>query len=196
MNIEITLRIIELSLHMILVIFAASALVAWKKELSGKDKYKLAKDLLGYVMNIRFLVHSKNGSFHQIYLNDIFVDKENFYNDQLTLISQEKVLFDRSIFGLFKHIEIRSDLLLPQQIRKILEELSPISGKRIDSNKSAHTYIQLGGIESSSPFVGEEKSDFSDEIYQMHSTQDCSIRQYFEKWENLVNELKRLTYEK
>ena len=194
MNLEITIRIVEALLQLILVIFAGLALVTWKKELSGKDKYNMAKDLLGYVRNIRFLVHSKNSSYHQIYLNDIFVDKENFYNDQLALISQEKVLFDRSIWGLFKHINIRSDLLLPKQISKTLEELSPSSGKRIGSDKNAYTFIQLGGIESPT-FVNDEEKDFSDEIYQIHSTENLTIGQYFEKWEKLVNELKKLTYE-
>ena len=194
MNLEITIRIVEVLLQLILVIFAGLALVTWKKELSGKDKYNVAKDLLGYIRNIRFLVHSKNSSYHQIYLNDIFVDKKKFYNDQLALISQEKVLFDKSIWGLFKHINIRSDLLLPKQISKTLEELSPSFGKRISSDKNAYTFIQLCGIESPA-FVNEEEKDFSDEIYQIHSTENLTIGQYFEKWEKLVNELKKLTYE-
>ena len=124
----------------------------------------------------------------------IYLSIKKFYNDQLALISQEKVLFDKSIWGLFKHINIRSDLLLPKQISKTLEELSPSFGKRISSDKNAYTFIQLCGIESPA-FVNEEEKDFSDEIYQIHSTENLTIGQYFEKWEKLVNELKKLTYE-
>src|SRR3989344_7712344 len=87
---EFIFRVIETALQLVLVIFAGLALSVWKREVRGKDKYKLARELLTYIKELRFLIHSKNGSFHQIYLNDILVNRENFYNDQLILIGKDE----------------------------------------------------------------------------------------------------------
>lgn len=190
MNPDITIKIIEIILQLILVIFAGIALSAWKKEIRGKDKYKFAKDLLTYIRELRFLIHSNKGSYHQIYINDIFVDKDNFYKDQLSLIKDEKIYFDQSVWGLFSHINTRADILLPRQVRVLLDELCPRSGKRAGT-KSQNTYIQLGGVEVPPMTAIDEKEDFTNVIYSMDNTRDMTLKEYFERWEKLVIELKK-----
>lgn len=195
MSYEITLRIIEIILQLVVVIIAWKALSVWKSEIRGRDKYKLAKELLEYIKELRFLVHSKNESFHQIYLNDILVDKENFYNDQLFLIGKEKVYFDHSIWGLFSHVNTRSDVFLTNPIRLLIEELCPRSGKKISSDKGQYTFIHLGGVEiPKMRDIGNEKDSIND-IYQMHSTEQLTIEEYFKKWERLVLELRKSIYD-
>jgi len=194
MDYEIVLRVIEIMLQLVVVIIAWKALSVWKSEISGRSKYKLAKDLLVYVKELRFLVYSKNGSWHQIYLNDILVDKENFYNDQLSLIGKENVYFDQSVWGLFSHINTRSDVFLPNKIRLLLEELCPQSGKKISSDKSQYTYIQLSGVEIPSMHNIENEKDSTDGIYQMYSTEHLTIEEYFKKWEGLITELQKSIY--
>jgi len=39
-----------------LTVFAGMALFAWKREIRGKDKYNQAKELLGYIKELRFLI--------------------------------------------------------------------------------------------------------------------------------------------
>ncbi|MBU3918645.1 hypothetical protein KKC63_01935 [Patescibacteria group bacterium] len=185
-------RVIEITLQLALVIFAGLALSLWKRKIRGKDKYRLAKNLLEYIKELRFLIHSKNGSFYQIYLNDILVDKEKFYKDQLSLIGKEKIYFDQSIWGLFNHLNIRSDIFLPKQIRLLLEELYPISGKRISANKNQHTYLQLGSIETPSIKSIESGEDSMDGIYHMDNKKHLTIEEYFRKWERLTVELQKI----
>ncbi len=185
------LKIINTILQLILVIFAGMALSVWKKEIRGKDEYKFAKDLLVYIRELRFMIHSKRGSYHQIYINDIFVNKNNFYEDQLSLIKDEKVYFDQSVWGLFSHINTRSDILLPKQVRVILDELCPRSGKRADI-KSENTYIQLVGVETPTTTTLGEKEDFTNEIYSTDNTRDMTLKEYFQRWEKLIIELQKL----
>ena len=143
---EIIFRITEILLQVALVILAGVALFTWKMEIRGRDRYKLARELLKYIKELRFFINSKNNSWYQIYLNDILTDKDKFYNDQLSLIGEEKVYFDQSIFGLFSHINTRSDIFLPKQVRILLDELYPYSGKHVDSDK-IHTHIyKLAGL--------------------------------------------------
>ena len=187
MDKEFIFRIIEIGLQIMLVIFAGMALFVWKREIRGKDKYKLAKDLLTYIKEIRFLIYEKSGSFHQIYLNDILVNKGKFYKEQLTSVGKEKIYFDQSIWRLFNHICIRSDLSLPKRVRLILNDLCPISGKIIDIDKNKHTYVKLGGFGAS-----ENKEVCSSGIYLMNNKEDLTIEMYFKKWEKLLIELQKL----
>lgn len=143
MSYEIIFKIIELSLQLIMIIIAWKALFVWKSEIRGRDRHKLAKELLEYIEKLRFLVYSENGSLHQIYLNDILVNRKKFYNNQITSISKEKIYFDYSIFGLFSHLDIRSDMFLTSTIRSLMNELCPYFGERISSNKNQYSYIHL-----------------------------------------------------
>ncbi|OHA88125.1 MAG: hypothetical protein A2653_03080 [Candidatus Zambryskibacteria bacterium RIFCSPHIGHO2_01_FULL_43_25] len=189
---EFIFRVIETALQLVLVIFAGLALSVWKREVRGKDKYKLARELLTYIKELRFLIHSKNGSFHQIYLNDILVNRENFYNDQLILIGKDELYFDYSIWGLFNHINVRADIFLPKQIRSLLEELYPSSGKRIGTDKNQYTYIQLAGIEPTQVKSIEDEKDSTNGIYQIHNKKHLTIGGYFRKWESLIVELQKI----
>lgn len=189
---EFIFRIVEIALQLVLVIFAGLALSVWKREVRGKDKYKLARELLAYIKELRFLIHSKNGSLHQIYLNDILVNEEKFYSDQLSLIANEEIYFDYSIWGLFNHLNVRADIFLSAQIRTLLEELYPSSGKKIGEDKSEYTYIQLVGIESPQiRSIGDENNSTGG-IYQIHNKERLTIEQYFRKWESLIAELKKI----
>jgi len=191
MTLDTVLKIIDTILQIILVVFAGMALSAWKKETRGKDKYKLAKDLLTYIRELRFLVYSIGGSMHQIYINDILVGKKNFYEDQLLLIKDEKVCFDQSVWGLFGHINTRSDLLLPKQVRVILEELCPRSGKKVGL-KNQFTYINLAGVKIPPMTSTDEKENLENVVYTMHDLEGLTIEQYFRKWEKLIIELQKL----
>ena len=188
MTADTVFKIIDIILQLTLVILAGMALSVWKKEIRGKDKYKFSKDLLTYIRELRFLVHSKNGSLHQIYINDILVDRQNFYADQLSMIGNVKVHFDQSVWGLFSHINTRSDILLPKQVRLLLEKLCPRSGKRIGS-KSQYTYIQVGGVQIPPMTSLDDGEDLADAIYIMHETENLTIKEYFEQWEKLIAEL-------
>ncbi|MBI5221809.1 MAG: hypothetical protein HY979_03320 [Candidatus Magasanikbacteria bacterium] len=189
---ELIFRIIEIVLQLVLVVFAGLALSVWKREVRGKDKYKLAKELLVYIKELRFMIHSKNGSLHQIYLNDILVSEDKFYNDQLSLIGKDEVYFDQSIWGLFNHINVRADIFLPKQVRLILEDLYPSSGKRISADKNQYTYIQLAGIEPTQIKSIGDDNDSSDGVYQIHSHEHLTIERYFRKWESLIVELQKI----
>lgn len=187
---ETTFRIIEVALQIILVVFAGMALFAWKREIRGKDKYKLARALLDYAKDVRFLIYLKNGSLHQIYLNDILVNRDEFYNDRLFLIANEPVYFDQSIWGLFNHVNTRSDVFLPANIRTALDELCPHWGKCISNDKREHSYIQLQGVDASKTI--ESEKGFEDGIYEMFPDKTPTIKEYFELWENLVLALRKL----
>jgi hypothetical protein len=186
---ELILRIIEIILQLVLVVFAGLALFAWKREIRGRDKYKLARELLEYIKELRFLIFSKDGVFHQIYLNDIFVDRKKFYENQIFLIKNEKAYFDNSIWGLFNHINTRGDVLLPKQIKPILESLCPMHGKKVGTKEDQITYIQLQGI----PKVDNKEIEGENLIiYELNGTKNQTIEEYFKKWEKLINELKRI----
>lgn len=193
MTTETTLRIIEVALQVILVLLAGSALYSWKREMRGKDKYHLAKSLLEYVKKLRFLIYSKNESLHQVLLNDIFVNKEKFYNDQLTLVAEEKVLFDENIVNVFKHIDARADFFLPQQIRELLSDLSFNFGHTVGTDKKEHTYISLSIAGEPASFFGKKEDSFPVGIYELGPLKDLTIRGYFQKWEKLITELQKLT---
>jgi len=188
---EIFFKIIEILLQIVLVIFAWLALSAWKKELRGKDNYKLAKELLEYIKGIRFLVHGDTGSFHQVYLNDILINKEEFYNNQLSLIGKDVAYFDQSVFGLFSHINVRGDIFLPKNVKSILEELYPGSGKQISKNKKEQTYIQLFGIKQAEITGIDEINNSTEDIYLINDAQ-ITIEGYFKKWEKLIIELQKI----
>lgn len=193
MEYELIFRIIEIVFQLILVIFAGIALFAWKREIRGRDKYRLAQALLEYIKEVRFIIYSKNGSLCQIYLNDILVDKNNFYNNQLSLIEKDKVYFDQSVWGLFSHINTRSNIFLPKQIRILLDELYPYSGKHIGSDKNLYTYIHLSGVITPQIKNLEKNKDQDPEdgIYEIYETKNLTIKDYFTKWEKLLIELQK-----
>ena len=193
MNIDTILKIINTVFQLILVIFAGLALLSWKKEVRGKDKYNMAKDLLNYIERIRFLVYEKNGSFHQIYIQDIFIDRKRFYEKQLSMIKTEEVMFDQSVFSLFKHIAMRSNLFLPKSLRLILENLYPLMGKDVGT-KDQFTYIKMDGIEvvDIGNLDNDKEKNYQNIVYEIHNTKNWTIEEYFKCWEKLVIELQKL----
>lgn len=190
---EFIFRIIELGIQIILIVFAGMALFVWKKEIRGRDRYNQAKLLLEYIKKLRFLIHSKNGSMHQIYLNDILVDSKKFYKNQLLFVSKEKVYFDESVCGLFSHINIRSDIFLPERIRDILSELCPVSTERVDTSKNRETYIQIFGTKVSELDNFRYTREEPNCICRMNNTGSLTIETYFKKWEKLIKELQKIT---
>lgn len=188
---ELIFKIIELLLQIVLVIFAWLALSAWKKELRGRDRYKLGKELLEYIKGLRFLVYQSSGSVYQIYLNDILIDKDKFYKDQLSLIKKDEALFDQSVFGLFSHVNVRGDIFLPKHIKSILEELYPGSGERVVTNKKEKTYIQLFGVKHVDIENIDNDHDSMDGTYLINNIH-ITIEEYFKKWEKLVVELQKI----
>ncbi len=194
METDIILKITDIVLQLVMVIIAGFALFSWKKETRGKERYNFAKDLLKYTQTIRFLIHSKGKSWHQIYINDIIANRENFYTEQLSMIRHEKVIFDQSVWGLFNHINTRSDIFLPKQIRLILDDLCPRAGERVAEKvdeKKQFTYIELGGIEKPDTFHVDSNQDDTNVLYQMHGIKEMTLEEYFRKWEKLVVELQK-----
>lgn len=191
MDYNVILRIIEVGLQVFLVIFAGAALFTWKQEIRGRDQYKLAKSLLVYIKEIRFLIHSKNGSLYQIYLNDILEDRKKFYKEQLHGVGQEVTYFDQSVWGLFSGTNIRSDIFLPQKIRRILNDIAPSSSKRIGTDKSKYTYLQLFGIETPAIMNLKDEDISSSGIQTINGNEGMTIEEYFKKWEKLIIELRK-----
>ena len=188
---EIFFKIIEILSQIVLIVFAWLALSAWKKELRGRDRYKLGKELLEYIKGLRFLVHQSSGSVYQIYLNDILIDKDKFYKDQLSLIKKDEVFFDQSVFGLFSHINVRGDIFLPKHIKLILEELYPGSGQQASMNKKEKTYIQLFGVKQAEIANVGGGDNSMDGVYLINNNH-ITIEEYFKKWEKLITELQKI----
>jgi hypothetical protein len=188
MNYDFFLRIIEISVQVIMVGVAWKALSVWKAEICGRDRYRFSKDLLDYIKKIRFLVYKKD-SLHQIYLNDILVNRSDFYSGQLILIAKEKVCFDRSIMCLFEQINIRSDIFLPKKIRLILEKLAIVCLTKFKDDKTEYTYIQVGDVDS------DKTKELDDVLYISKSIENMTIEEYFKNWEKLIMELKKNIYE-
>lgn len=181
------LKICDTLLQLCLVVLAGLALSVWKKEIRGRDKYKFAKELLIYIRELRFQIYSKDRSWHQIFLNDIITDREKFYNDQLFKIGDEKAYFDHSIFGLLSHISTRSDILLPPQVRILIEGLS-IKSATLIGHKKQYTYIHLDGVKKQKITHFDKTDRFTDDVYQL---EELSIKEYFEKWDKLIIELQK-----
>jgi hypothetical protein len=192
-NFELILRIFEVLLQFILVILAWMALSVWKREIRGQEKYKLAKDLLSYIQELRFLIFYKRSGFCQIYLNDILVDRDKFYKDQLLGIKEDKVYFDQSIFGLFNHVDARSNIFLPKKIRSILAELKASYGEPIKISKQEHSYISLPDIKLKSSVDSEGQQQAVDSCLYLINNQNLTVQEYFKKWELLIRELKKIT---
>ena len=194
-KLDIILRIIDILVQGVLAILAGLALFTWKREIRGHDQYKLARELLSYLGEVRFLIYQKNGSLHQIYLNDILVRGEEFFKGQLSFVSKEKVYFDESLFDLFNHINIRSDLLLPRRIREPFDALCPSYGKLIGNDKSEYTYIKIQkvGVKPNKYADWElNQSVVGGAIYQIESFgNDLTFEQYFRRWEKFLVELNK-----
>jgi hypothetical protein len=193
MSIDTLLKIIDTATSLCLVIFASLALSAWKKEIRGKDKYRLAKEILSYTRQLRFIIHSKSGSLYQIYINDILTDRKKFYKDQLIMIGNEKAYFDQSIWGLFGHINTRADILLPKEIRQLLEEICPNTSKIVGS-KNEYTYVQLFGVKAAKigkvrEQDGGEKDNHENTVHQINKQENLTIKEYFQRWEKLIVKL-------
>lgn len=190
---EISLRIIELLLQFLLVIFAGLALLTWKNEIRGKDRYELAKSLLNKIKDFGFVIYSKDGSIHYIYLNDILINRKSFYEEQLYRIGEETAYFDISIWGVLRELNVRTDILLPKKIRILLDELLPQYSKRISEDMNSHTYIHITGAETPNfKVIGDDEGQTSDGI-QIINSKTLSIKDYFKTWDKLIYELKKLT---
>lgn len=192
MSYEIVLRVTEVILQLILVVIAWKALSVWKTEIRGRDKYQLARNLLESIKGVRFLVHAR-GSFHQIYLNDILTNRNEFYKEQLSLIAKEKAYFDHSYWKIFKHLNVntRSDVFLPREIRNGLDELLPGFLKKVSENKAGYTYIQIDAP------LNEKYEDVNDKdaLYSFGEHPSLTIEEYFLKWEELLKKLQKSIYE-
>ena len=108
------------------------------------------------------------------------------------MIGEEKVYFDQSIFGLFSHINTRSDIFLPKQVRILLDELYPYSGKHVDSDKNSYTYIQISGVKEIKIKYFDDSKNSENSIYEIFETKGLTIKEYFIKWEKLIIELQKL----
>jgi hypothetical protein len=190
MSYELILSTFSIILQLILVLIAWKALSAWKSELRGKEEHKLAKELLKYIKKLRFSIKTNSGSTYYVYLNDILIDGDNFYNNQIFLIKNEKVYFDESVWGLFSHMNIRSDVFLPENIRIILNDLQPSCMKNINHDKNQYTYIQIEGVKHLPVTVlDNEENNTINGIYDMYKEKNLCIEEYFKKWESLMKEL-------
>lgn len=187
MEIELILRVVETLIQCAILVVAVVALSTWKREMRGRDTFHSAKGLLEYVQGLRFLIYSKTGSLHQIYLNDIVRDRESFYREQLSFVGDEKVLFDETVWGVFNHLNIRSDFFIGKEIRDILMDLFPASGKIVQEAKDTVTYIHVDG------FARPLETDVTQGIYEIHTRNSLTIKEYFERWERLIAKLQKLT---
>lgn len=191
---ETLFKIVEIILQIILVIFAGMALSVWKKEIQGKDRYNQVRALLRYIEKLNFTVSSKTGSKHFICINDIFTDRSRFYSDQILRIGKDKVFFDESVFGLFHHIKIRSNLFLTKEIRDMLDELVPISADKLDIDKREATFINISGVKIPKILSVGESSEENSAVYVVYGMESLTIEAYFRKWERLVRGLKKLVF--
>lgn len=185
---DLYFKIIELLLQLALVILAIKALSVWKSEIRGRDKYKTSKELLEYIKNIRFIIHSKEGSMYFIYLNDILYDRKRFYEDQIFFIAKEKIFFDKTYWYLFEHLNVRSDIFLPKETRIILETLYPSGSTILDKDKSKYSFIQIQCDNSSRE---KDFKDAEDAIYEFNVNKDITVEEFFNKWEKLIKELQK-----
>lgn len=181
---DLILRIIDTSAQVALVFISLAALFVWKIELRRKEKYQFTKELFNYVQGLKFIVHAQ-GSVHQIYINDLILNRENFFNNQLGLIGSDKLLFDRSILGLFHDLNLRSNIFIPKNLRPLIEEITPASLKvvRVPGERTSQTYLQLMGTQKDFNF-GDEN-----DLYSLSS--DLSVRDYFRKWQSLIYEMSK-----
>jgi len=123
---------------------------------------------------------------HQIYLNDILNDRNAFYKEQLFSIRDEKVLFDENVWNLLHHLNVRSDFFISKDIRDILMDIYPASGKILTEDKGNVTYVQIDG------FANKSDQDFTKGIYEIHTKKPLTIGEYFEKWESLILKLQKI----
>ncbi len=192
---QVTLfKVVEIILQIILVIFAGMALSVWKKEIQGKDRYNQVRALLEYIEKLNFTVSSKTGSKHFICINDIFTNRSGFYSDQMLRIGKDKVFFDESVFGLFHHINIRSNFFLTKEIRDMLSELVSISAEKLGIDKRVATFISISGVKI--PKILSLGGSFEENgaVYVVYGMESLTIEAYFRKWERLVRELKKLVF--
>ena len=144
---QVTLfKVVEIILQIILVIFAGMALSVWKKEIQGKDRYNQVRALLEYIEKLNFTVSSKTGSKAFYLYQRYFYKSSGFYSDQMLRIGKDKVFFDESVFGLFHHINIRSNFFLTKEIRDMLSELVSISAEKLGIDKRVATFISISGV--------------------------------------------------
>ena len=104
------------------------------------------------------------------------------------MIKNEKVYFNQSIFYLFNHINTRSDIFLPKQIKLFLEELHPKALRHISLDKSQYTFIELQGLPTTEIADDQNPGSY---ICQIIGMEELTIQEYFEKWEKLIIELQK-----
>lgn len=179
--------------QVVLAITAIVALTSWKIEARGKDRIKFAKNLLEYIENIRFLIyHPREGGVTQVYLNDLLENRKRFYTEHIPLIKNKKVFFDENAWELFRNMNTRSNIFIPEKIRKVLDPLVPKSGKIVDT-KSVDLdlyYISVGGIKNTKhpPFFSGKNVS----VYDMYEKEGLTFEEYFNKWEQLIVQIKKL----
>lgn len=187
---DLIFRVLDAALQLGLLVCAIFALFTWKNEIRGKERYRFAKELLDYIKEVAFIVHTRDGSLHQIYLNDIFDNREKFYSDQLRLIGKSHVHFStNSFWGLLPEVQTRNDLFLPKTIRHMIDEIRPGSSKWVND---PDVYIQIR-----TPRVQDSKAEPSlerhQEFCQPYGFEDLTIEEYFKRWEKLIRALRRYT---
>jgi hypothetical protein len=187
---DLTFKIFDVVLQLGLLTCAIFALFTWKSEIRGKERYRFAKELLDYIKEIAFIVHHKDGSLHQIYLNDIFDNRESFYDVQLKLIGKSHVYFStNSFWQLLPDVQTRNDLFLPKTIRDMIDEIKPGSSKWVDD---PDVYIQIRTPKTRDP-KAEPTLNKSQEFCQPYGFESLTIEEYFRRWEKLIKALRRYT---
>jgi hypothetical protein len=188
-DIEIIIAITGLILNLIIICISVRALSIWKTEIKGRDKYKLSKSLLEYLQDISFLIYDKD-SIHKIYLNDILDDRKMFFKEHLKYVGDKKIYFGESVFYLFDHLKLRSDIFITQELRKSLEKINPNMFKFVNIDKEKSTYIEIIGIDtkklSKVTFVDDK---YKDGIYTSAIYDNLTIKDYFSLWEKVIKEL-------
>lgn len=177
------LEIIDIAIQLSLLFIAWKALWVWRSEIRGRDKYNQVKSLLVYIQDINFIVTAPS-SIHQICINDILVNRSEFYNIQLNLITDNKIYLDRSVFGLFNHINTRADVFLPTRLRELLDVVRPGFLRKSQQHKNNCTYISFQGVD-----LSNVKEIESDQLFEWK--ENLNIKTYFERWEQLVTELQK-----
>jgi hypothetical protein len=195
---EDILKILEVVSEIIIAMTACVALNSWKKKINEEDKYRMAKDLLKKIKGIEFIVKKPNlTEFHFIYLNDILVDKNKFYNDQLSLISDKRVFIDiNSANNLLDYINIntRSDFFVPKKIRECLNDLYLSFCTETFKKEEVDRYITIKIPKNKYQNNNNKVNDEIKDLCCFLNNKELTIKEYFLKWEKLLNELQKEIY--
>lgn len=196
MDYETVLRTIETASAFAVAIIAWRALYVWKREVRGRDKYQLAKNLLEKLKEVRFIIHTPK-SVHQIYLNDLLVrDSKMIYEEWWNLFANEQVLVDGSYWHVSHYLDIRtrSEILLPKKIRDGIDDVLPGLLKNAEKSGVESVYMQIFAPANEKPqaVVGEANKDT---LYKLDGYRTLTFKEYFSRWEKLLKELQKEVYE-